>query len=619
MNNHEMVKISFQHSGASVMMPMKSLITDAMVKAGIILPLDCGGHGTCGRCRVLVSGDVSEPDMAEIRLLDKEQLEEGWRLACRTKVHGDLQVTVPEASENIKSSWDIEDSDTDVVNSGTPVIVSVECEIPVPTLEDPRSDLRRVLKSVADHSNCGGLNGSEADLLTADHFTAGEITTQIRRCNWHLNAFMRGSELVGGARSKQHPLGLAVDLGSTKIAAYLIDLENGKRVASKEILNPQISFGADVITRLQRAVSKPSDGQMLTSQVRKALDNLAGELVAGVHTDRSSISEMSLVGNSAMIHLLLGLPLAQLGSPPFVASLDQAIEIKTRELGLNFAPGAYLYLPPLIGGFVGSDNVAMIMNSDLDRPGTCRLGLDIGTNTEVVLTAAGNDKPLFIASAPSGPTFEGAHLSSGMRAMAGAIYRVSLHGSKATYDTIGGGRPAGVCGSGIIDATAEMLRHGIINRQGHLDRSRPEIQIDNRSIRYTLIPASDSANGREISVTQSDISQMQLAKAAVNATVNTLLSLAGLEAVAIEEILLAGSFGSRFDVNNARQIGLIPNITGAIYTQVGNAAGRGAQQMLNSREARSRAAAIPAMVQYIESAHEPLFNKFFARSLPFEH
>lgn len=614
MKSSKMVKVSFQHLEAGVMMPVGSLITDAMVKAGIIMPLDCGGNGTCGRCRVLACGDLSEPDSAEMRLLGKEQLEEGWRLACRTKVQGDLKVFVPETSENIRIGWEIEDSDTEVVVPATPVIVSVKCDIPIPTFEDPRSDLRRVLEAVAGQSE----GGAAETPLIADHFTAGEVTAQIRRSEWRMTAFMRGAELVGGADYNQAPLGLAVDLGSTKIAAYLVDLEDGERVASKGILNPQISFGADVITRLQRGINRPSDGRILTRQVREALDHLAEELITSVGADRSHICEVSLVGNSAMTHLLLGLPLAQLGAPPFVASLDQAIEIKTREIGLNFSPGAYLYLPPLVGGFVGSDNVAMILNSDLDRPGPCRLGLDIGTNTEVVLTVPGGDKPMFIASAPSGPTFEGAHLSSGMRAVAGAIHKVKLHGGKVICETIGNARPSGVCGSGIIDAAAEMLREGIINRQGHLDQSRPEIRVENGSILYTLVPASDSATGREISLSQSDISQVQLAKAAVNATVNTLLALAGIESAEVEQILLAGSFGSGFDMENARKIGLIPNIQGALYAQVGNAAGRGAQQMLNSREARSRAAAIPAMAKYVESANEPLFNRLFARSLPFD-
>ncbi|MCB2191319.1 MAG: DUF4445 domain-containing protein [Deltaproteobacteria bacterium] len=601
--------ISFQPSGLSASVPQGTLITIAMQQAGILLPLDCGGKGTCGRCLVSVSGNTSQPSEAEKRLLGQEQLEQGWRLACQTKALGNLEVLVPETSESAESSWRIDESDVGDTQTGTPVVTAVGVDIPKPTLEDPRGDLRRTLEALSTRLGTGGV---EADLATA-----GRITRVAREQDWDLNAYLRGTELVGVAGTHEAPLGLAVDLGSTKLAAYLIDLDSGKIVAARGRLNPQVSFGADVVTRLQRAISQPEDGRRLTELVRRALDGLASDLAASVGAGPERIAEMSLVGNTAMTHLLLGLPLEQLGAPPFVASLDQAIDVKARELGLSLAPGAYVHLPPLVGGFVGSDNVAMIMGSDLDRPGSCRLGLDIGTNTEVVVTAPDNEHPLFIASAPSGPTFEGAHLSSGMRAMAGAISQVDIDQGQAVCVTIDGGKPAGICGSGIIDAVAEMLRAGVINRRGHLDRSLPQVRTDNRSIRYVLVPAERSATGQDIVVTQADVSQVQLAKAAISAAAATLLSLAGLEPLDISEVVLAGSFGSHIDVETAKYIGLIPDVAGARYAQVGNAAGKGAQQVLNSREARLRSAKIPAMARYVELASEPLFNRLFARGLSF--
>jgi len=604
------IDISFQPSGLSASVDKGALITGAMVQAGVLLPLDCGGNGTCGRCLVSVSGPVSPPSEAEKRLLDQQRLAQGWRLACQTQALGDLQVLVPETSESADSSWRIDEGDVGAVLTGTPVIVAVDRDILQPTLEDPRGDLRRVLEALAASEAPSGLG--------ADLATAAQISRLAREHAWSLRVFQRGPEVVGVAGPGQSPLGMAVDLGSTKLAAYLIDLDNGEVVASRGRLNPQVSFGADVVTRLQRAISKPEDGRRLTQLVRRALDGLAADLAAAVGAESHRIAEMSLVGNTAMTHLLLGLPLKQLGAPPFVACVDQATDVKAREIGLSLAPGAYVHLPPLVGGFVGSDNVAMIMGSDLDRPGPCRLGLDIGTNTEVVVTTPGNQHPLFIASAPSGPTFEGAHLSSGMRAMAGAISQVRLEaGQEPVCTTMDGGKPAGVCGSGIIDAVAEMLRTGVINRQGHLDRSLPQVKTDGRAIRYVLVPAERSATGQDIVVTQSDISQVQLAKAAISAAAGTLLSLAGLEASDISEVVLAGSFGSHFDVENARRIGLIPDVAEAKYDQVGNAAGKGAQQVLNNREARLRAARIPARARYVELASEPLFNSLFARSLAF--
>ncbi|MCF8024618.1 MAG: ASKHA domain-containing protein [Desulfobacteraceae bacterium] len=603
------LEVTFQPSMLSAMVPLGSLITEAMMEAGVFIPLDCGGNGTCGSCLVSVQGEVSEPSDAEKRMLEPSQLEEGWRLACQTEVLGDLSVFVPETRGTSESSWQIDAGDIVPGERGTPVIVSESCEIPAPSLDDPRADLRRVLKVISEQEGI--------ERLYADTFTASQVTDLARRHDWHLNAFRRGRELVGVAAPGRGPLGLAVDLGSTKLAGYLLDLETGEIIASKGRLNPQVSFGADVVTRLQKAVGGTVESGRLTDMVRDAINGLAQELAESVNADCGRICEMSVVGNSVMIHLLLHLPLEQLGAPPFVACMDQATDIKARDIGLDSAPGAYLHLPPLIGGFVGSDNVAMVMGGDLDRPGTCRLGLDIGTNTEVVLVLPGEEPSLLIASAPSGPTFEGAHLSSGMRAMGGAISKVWFQDGKSAFETIDGAKPAGLCGSGIIDAIAAMLGEGIINGQGHLDQSNERVKADERSISYVLVPSEHSATGRDITVTQSDISQLQMAKGAISAAAATLLSIAGLESKDLSEVVMAGSFGSHFDVVSARRIGLIPDVSGADYKQIGNAAGRGAQFVLNNREARNRAVSIPAMTRYVELTSQPKFNSLFARSLQF--
>ncbi|MCF8027939.1 MAG: ASKHA domain-containing protein [Desulfobacteraceae bacterium] len=604
-----MINVTFQPSGLSAEVPAASLLTDALTAAGIFLPLDCGGNGTCGRCRVMVSGRVAEPTAAEKHLLGHEQIHKGWRLACQTKAMGDLQVRVPETAETAGSSWPIDESDVRRIKSSAPLIVTVTCEPSPPVSDDPRSDLGRIIETILEQTG--------TDRPHADHLTAAELSRQARLLNWRFNAFMRGSELVGIAEPGQAPLGMAVDLGSTKLAAYLVDLGSGAVVAARGRLNPQVAFGADVVTRLQMALRQKGDGNRLTVLIREALDRLAGELAAEAGVLRSRICEMTLVGNSVMAHLFLGLPLEQLGAPPFVAALDQAMNIKARELGLCLAPGAYLYMPPLVGGFVGSDNLSMIMAADLDRPGSCRLGLDIGTNTEVVVTVPDSQTPLFIASAPSGPTFEGAHLSSGMRAVAGAVARVFIQNGEPVCQTIDGSRPAGICGSGIIDAMATMLEHGIINHRGHLNPALPRVAADSHSIHYVLVPGYQSATGQDIVITQSDISQIQLAKAAINGAVSTLFALAGLPLSALSEIVLAGSFGSHFDVANARRIGLIPGISGAVCRQVGNAAGRGAQMMLNDHESRYRALDIQKSVRYVELTSLSLFNSVFARSLCF--
>lgn len=600
--------VDIHPSGHRAEVPLNTLLTDALVQAGAILPLDCGGKGTCGRCRVQVEGSVNEPGAAEKKLLEAGQLAAGWRLACQVRVMGDVQVRISEDLEDPESNWRIDEGDLLRQLEGTPVVAAVECEVPYPSLDDPRSDVRRLAEFVETRMGRS---------VTADHRTAAQVSRRCRRFDWKVRAFVREREIIGVSGMGDGPLGLAVDLGSTKLAAYLIDLQTGRILASKGRLNPQIFFGADVVTRLQHAVSRPQDARRLSNLVRTALNLLAADLARSAGFDPTSICDMAVAGNSVMTHLLLELPLDALGASPFVACLDGAVSVKARELGFALAPGAAVYLPPLIGGYVGSDNVAMILGTDLDRPGACRLGLDIGTNTEVVLAVAGATPSLFVASAPSGPTFEGAHLSSGMRAMGGAVSKVRMENGLPVCDTIDGNKAAGICGSGIIDALAVLLDEGIITPMGRLDPSRPGVIKDDRSARYTLVPGTHSATGRDIAVTQSDISQVQLAKAAIMAAIQTLLACAGMEASDIGEVILAGSFGSHIRMDHARRIGLVPDLPGAAYTQSGNAAGKGIQKILFSREQRQRAEAVPHLCRYVELTRESMFKTLFARSLAF--
>lgn len=608
MDDVKMVMVEFLPDRLLARVPKGSVLTDAMVKAGVLLPLDCGGKGTCGRCLVKPEGPVSEPDPPEFRHLDPRKLKEGLRLACQTRALGDVTVTIPGTLEHAESSWAMDIHDETLELIGTPVIVGHPLTLPHPGLDDTRSDLSRLLNAIPQ---------SPLGPVFADYKTAARVSSLARAGQWRVNAYLRGNEVVGVDRLNTSPLGLAVDLGSTKLAAYLMDLSSGKVLAAKGRLNPQIAFGADVITRLQRAVANEEDFTRQTTLVREALAHLAQDLAESRGVDVTRIIEMCLVGNSVMTHLLLGLPLAQLGAPPFVSSMDQSAHIKARELGITLSPGAYVYLPPLIGGYVGSDNVAMILGTDLDQPGPCRLGLDIGTNTEVVLTVPGKSLSMFIASAPSGPTFEGAHLSSGMRAMGGAISEVETDGTSLSCKTIDGRTPAGICGSGIIDALAVLLELGIMNSKGHLNRTHERVTTDNGTIRFMLVPGPRSATGHDISITQSDISQVQLAKAAINAAGQTLLALAGLDESHIGEVILAGSFGSHITMDHARRIGLVPNIPTATYTQVGNAAGKGARMLLNNREQRRRARDVTENCRYVELTREKMFNSLFARGLAF--
>lgn len=602
-------KVRFEPSGAAAVVDRDSTIAEALRQAGITMPLDCGGNGTCGRCVVTARGELSPPDRAEAKLVGQAGLDQGRRLACRTRLLGEATVWLPPTAELSQQGWPIEADAPDAPDLAQPVVRALACAPPEPTLEDHRADLRRV---------CEALPG-EGDALDwrADHQVARQATLLARAQGWRMNAYARGRELVGLATQDQNPLGVAVDLGSTKVAVYLLDLGTGRLLGARGRLNPQVTYGADVITRLHKAMTSPKDAQRMARLAREAVAALIEALAEEAGADPGQICEVCLVGNTAMTHILLGLPVGQLSASPFVASVDSPMDIKARDLGLDIAPGAYVHIPPSFGGFVGADHTAMILGSDLDQGDGRRLGLDIGTNTEIVLSLPGQPHRLFVGSAPSGPTFEGAHLSSGMRAMAGAISKVSLKDGRIACEVIGGGPAAGICGSGIIDALAVLRRLGLLDERGRLDKEDPRLTGQGAGRRLVLASGEATGGGPEVAVTQSDISQVQLAKAAIMAGVQVLYDAAGFARADLDEVVLAGSFGSHFDAANARLIGLIPDAPGAVTAQVGNAAGRGARRMLLSLAQRRRACRAPGLAHYLELSDLAGFKAAFARNLSF--
>jgi uncharacterized 2Fe-2S/4Fe-4S cluster protein (DUF4445 family) len=296
-----------------------------------------------------------------------------------------------------------------------------------------------------------------------------------RQTDWHVAAYIRGHEIVGFVAPGQRPLGLAVDLGTTKIAGYLVDLETGEELAATGIMNPQIGYGEDVISRMVHANRNDDGKHELARVVREGLNNLIVALAFQAGVAQEQIAEACIVGNTAMTHLLLKLPVHQLSVSPFVAASSSALDVKARDLDLDIAPGAYVHILPCVGGFVGADHVAMIIGSDLDRLPHAAIGVDIGTNTEIVLHKP-HEKYLTSASCASGPAFEGAHIRDGMRASTGAIEAVLIQTDEIKFRTIGDAPAVGLCGSGIVDTVAEMFRNQINDRRGRLVRDAPHVR-----------------------------------------------------------------------------------------------------------------------------------------------
>ena len=604
----ELRRIDFEPVGKRVEVPAGTTLLEAAHAAGIELASICGGHGHCGRCRLAVlAGDVGAPAEADRSFLSQAELAAGQRLACQAHIAGDVRVHVPRASLVTSQRLQTGGPARDIAVEAT--VRGWQAETSPPTLSDHRSDFDRVAQSLrAAH----GLRE-----LTAEPAVLRQLSPLARRTGWRLTAYVRGHEIVGFAAPGRGPVGLAVDLGTTKIAGYLVDLETGEELAAAGVMNPQIAYGEDVIARLAHAARDHGGAERLADACRSAMNDLAGSLAAEAGVARDQIAAACIVGNTAMHHLLLALPTRQLSVSPFVPATSRPLDVRARDVGLELAPGAYVQLLPCISGFVGADHVAMVLATGLDRADRVAVGLDIGTNTEIALCRPGR-APLTSASCASGPAFEGAHIRDGMRAADGAIEGVRLTPDGVELRVVGNTRPVGICGSGIVDAIAELHRTGLINERGRLRRDAPGVRRGRDSLEVLLAPAAETGSGKDIVVTQGDIDEIQLAKGAIAAGVRVVLQATGTDPDSVAEVIVAGAFGTYLNIDSALDIGLLPRFPRARYRQVGNAAGAGAKAALLSVTERDRARRIADGIDYVELTTFPGFQRLFARSMQFQ-
>lgn len=608
-------RVDFEPIGKRVDVDPDTTLLEAARQAGLMLNSTCGGIGKCGQCRLsLIQGEVSEPTLAENALLGISALISGERLACHARIHGNVKVHVPETSLVGKQRLQLDGVDDDLLPD--PRVRSYSVCVPPPSLEDTRSDLERIAP-IYIH------NQTEA-AYTADPAVIRQFSPLARENQWTVDLFIRDNEIIGAAPQDTTPLAVAVDLGTTKIAAVLVDLHNGRELAVAGAANPQIAYGEDVISRLNYTRHHDDGAEVLGAKVRQTLNHLLDELMVQIKGHpkgypkgyHRSIIDICVVGNTAMTHLLLGLPTHQLSVSPYVAATNLPVDIKARELGINAAPGAYIHVLPGIGGFVGADHVAMILASRLDRGDDIALGIDIGTNTEIVLVDP-QHRTFTCASCASGPAFEGAHISDGMRASSGAIESVVITSHKVQLNTIDNAPAIGLCGSGIVDALAELVRCGALSRVGRLNENSPYVRDGADGPEFLLASGAQSGSGRDVAITQKDISQIQLAKGAIRAGLETLLAVTGTAADHVGEVVVAGAFGAFLDIRNAFKIGLLPHLPNARYRQVGNAALVGARRAVLSIAERERAMAIARRATHLELSTYPDFNRLFAQGMQF--
>lgn len=570
-------------------------------RIGVGISSVCGGKGTCHACKVRVAeGVVSGPTSNEGEAFTVSELEEGWRLACQTYPASNCKIDVPDESMTTPQRLQVEGLEVKV--SPAPPLLVYHLRLTAPSLETPEADADRLLKALKRQHK-----------LRATKIDIGALRTvsdELRSWRWRCQAAVRDGELIAILRPGRSQLGLAIDLGTTKVAGYLVDLGDGRTLAAKGIMNPQIGHGEDIISRIGAAVKSSDAALQLHRLAVDAINDLCADLCAEVGARPHDVSEAVVVGNTAMHHLFLNLPVRQLAVSPFVPAVSRALEVKARDLGLNIAAGAYVHLLPNIAGFVGADHVAMLLATDVRKAEGPILALDIGTNTEISLASKGE---FTTVSCASGPAFEGRHIKHGMRAATGAIERLRI-GQGIQYQTIDGAPPVGICGSGILDALSQLWLAGVIDETGRIMDHHPLVRRYRGEREVVLVSKEDRKGKPAITITQHDVRELQLAKAAIRSGIQVLLEACGCPEDAIKQVIIAGAFGTYVDISSAVAIGMLPPLPMKRFRQVGNAAGMGAKLALISLTKRTEAQDIASKVRYTELAGVPSFQETFVQA-----
>jgi uncharacterized 2Fe-2S/4Fe-4S cluster protein (DUF4445 family) len=608
MRSHPEFTINFQPIGKRVAVSQGNSILRAAQEAGINIASVCGGIGVCDSCKIrLVWGKLSQPTLEEQALFTPEEIDNGNRLACQAYPESDLTIEIPPESLTAPQRLQIEGQSQAI--EVDPAVNAMELEIPEPSMTDLRSDATRLSATLI-----------QADLPSPIEFSQPileRISPLVRQYHWKVKLAMRKNAVVAILAPESPLLGLAVDVGTTKLATYLCNLQNGQVLAKAGAMNPQTAFGEDVISRISYANSVPDGRNTLQRRLMDTLNELIQNLCQQASNEHQPFSpeqivEAVVVGNTAMHHLFAGLPVHQLGVAPYVPAVSEAMEIDAERVGLHISPGAKIYLPPNIAGYVGADHVAMLLATGVWSKKKTAIALDIGTNTEISLVYQGQ---IVACSCASGPAFEGAHIQAGMRAAPGAIERVQVIQGDIRTQTIDDQPAIGICGSGILDAIACLHQMGVIDQRGSFLLGHPSLRLTDHNKEFILVERSKSGNGQDVSVTRQDVNEIQLAKGAIRAGIDVLLETVGIPAEAIDEFIIAGAFGTYINIRSAIDIGMFPNLPQDRFTQVGNAAGAGARQMLLSIKQRRLAEDIARKVKYIELSTYPNFTNIFSRSL----
>jgi uncharacterized 2Fe-2S/4Fe-4S cluster protein (DUF4445 family) len=612
--NSKVHRIDFEPMGLSTMVPAGTAITDAADHMDIPMRTDCGGKGLCAKCRVIASpaSSLSPLTESELDVFSPSEIKQSYRLGCQALIIDDLTVTLPKQA--IDTGEAIEKGISQKSYSCDPMVR----RIPLPTATLPThlagADLIGLILARIKKATGRQLRFEDIAALRqlSEVGTEGQALTIVYRKSRGVTAVIAGNS--------PRSLGVAIDAGTTTLAAYLCDFATGHVLAKAASSNPQRRYGEDIISRISYANENKHGLLTLNHRIIDALNHLVNRCLDQIGADPSEIDEAVIAGNTTMQRIIVGFHPRGLGFTPYLPILRRALDVKARDLGLNFNPGTNVYLMPAISGFVGSDAVSAGVAGAIDACEVTCLLVDIGTNGEILL---GHNKKLWATSCATGPALEGAQISCGMRAVSGAIYKVDIApGSRVPRCSVIGEEhdiaPVGLCGSGIIDTIASLRRLNILRPNGRFNEEMPGVILDTKGIgrKYILVPAEQSGTGKEISLTLEDVRQFQLAKAALFVGIEMLMFKAG--ATLVERTVLTGSFGAKFNWQNAVDIAMVPSaaFSGEVVS-LENLAGTGAVMALLDRKQRKKATEFAAKACVVDLATDPGFTTQFSRATLF--
>ncbi|MBI2992809.1 MAG: DUF4445 domain-containing protein [Gammaproteobacteria bacterium] len=579
-------------------------VLDCARRAGVRIASVCGGRGLCRSCVIRVmEGSVDPPSAPDREFFSERELAENWRRACQTFLAGDCRIEVSMRALALPTRTHV--ASEDVWVRPDPAVRLCRADVPAPSRLSPLPDDRRLVSA---------LNACWPGAVSRMDIEIQRTLSKALRPSGTVVAAVRFGEIIALNPPSGAPLpGLAVDLGTSNVGALLVDLRTGRTLERCGLENPQSVHGGDVISRIGYAISSPGAPGELRALALKAVNGAARSLCEAHGIYPEQIADIVIVGNTAMHHLLLGLPVSQLGRVPFVAAVCDAIDAKARDVGIKAMPGAYVHMLPNIAGFVGADHTAVLLAIASERESRTVIILDIGTNTEISLLHEGRLSSL---SCPSGPAFEGGHVRCGMRSAPGAIESMEITADGATLRTIDDAPALGICGSGVLDIAAQLYLAGVVDASGRMLEGHPRVRIGKRHSEFVLSENREKPAGTVV-FTQDDVRAVQLAKASIRSGITILLEDAGLREEQLDQVIIAGAFGNYLNLASAVAIGLLPPLPIDRFAQIGNAAAIGAKLALVSCPHRAEAQAIARRSRYVELAGSTRFKRAFMNAIRF--